>query len=61
MMEKDLDVALLDELGKVVRTSKILQGSTLSIIETETLYNGVYFVKISDANSSKTYKVIIDK
>ena len=61
MIEKDLDVELIDELGKVVKTSKILQGSTLSIIETETVYNGVYFVKISDGTTSKSYKVIIDK
>ena len=61
LIDKDLDVELIDELGKVVKTSKILQGSTLSIIETETVYNGVYFVKISDGENSKSYKVIISK
>jgi YHYH protein/Secretion system C-terminal sorting domain len=61
MVENDLNVELVDELGKVVKTSKILQGSTLSIIETDTIYNGVYFVKISDGNKSKSYKVVIKK
>ena len=61
MVEKDLNVELIDELGKIVKTNKILQGSTLSIIETDTVYNGLYFVKISDGENSKIYKVIIDK
>ena len=61
MVDKDLNVALIDELGKIVKTNTILQGSTLSIIETDTIYNGIYFVKISDGEKSKTYKVIIDK
>jgi hypothetical protein len=61
MAENDLKVELIDELGKVVKTSQILQGSTLSIIETDTLYNGLYFIRISNEKESKSYKVIIDK
>ena len=61
MTEIDLKVELIDELGKVVKTSQILQGSTLSIIETDTIYNGIYFVKISDGKNSKSFKVIINK
>lgn len=59
MAEKDYKIELIDELGKIIKTSKILQGSTLSIIEIETLYKGVYFVNIYDNTFSKTYKVII--
>jgi len=61
MAENDMDVYLINELGQIVKTSQILQGSTLSIIETDTVYNGIYFVKISDRNKSKSYKVIINK
>ncbi|MES2747956.1 MAG: YHYH protein [Bacteroidota bacterium] len=61
MAEQDLNVALIDELGKVIKTSTISQGSTLAIIETDTIYNGIYFVRISDGKSAKSYKVIIDK
>ena len=61
MVENDLKVELIDELGKVVKTSQILQGSTLSIIETDTVYNGLYFIRISNKNESKSYKVIINK
>ena len=61
LIQSDLSVDLIDELGKVVKSTKILQGSTLSIIETDTIYNGIYFVKISDGIKSKSYKVIIFK
>ncbi|MEC4003476.1 aryl-sulfate sulfotransferase [Flavobacterium sp. SUN052] len=61
LIETDLNVDLIDELGKVVKSSKILQGSTLSIIETDAIYNGIYFVKISNATNSKSFKVIINK
>lgn len=61
MAENDMDVYLINELGQIVKTSKILQGSTLSIIETDTLYNGIYFVKVTDGKNDKTVKVIITK
>lgn len=59
--KNDLNVELIDELGKVVKTSKIVQGSTLCVLETDTLYNGVYIIKISDGKNVKTQKVIINK
>lgn len=61
MAEGDMNIDLIDELGKVVKSSKILQGSTLSVIETDTIYNGIYFVRISKGNELKSYKVVIDK
>ena len=61
MAENDLNVELIDMLGKVIKTSKILQGSTLSIIETDTVYNGTYILKISNETSFKTYKVVLNK
>jgi hypothetical protein len=61
MAENNMDVYLINELGQIVKTSKILQGSTLSIIETDTIYNGIYFVKVTDGKNDKTVKVIINK
>ena len=61
LIETDLKVELIDELGKIIKTTKILQGSTLSIIETDSVYNGIYFVRISTGKTSKSYKVIISK
>ena len=59
-VENDLNVEVINELGQVVKTSKILQGSTLTVIETDTLYNGIYFVKIASAKDAKAYKIIIN-
>ena len=59
-VENDLNVEVINELGQVVKTSKILQGSTLTVIETDTLYNGIYFVRISSAKDAKSYKIIIN-
>ena len=61
MAENDVDVYLINELGQIVKTSKIVQGSTLSIIETDTIYNGIYFVKVTDGKHTKSIKVIINK
>jgi len=60
-VEKDLNVELINELGQIVRTSKIVQGTTFCIIETDTLYNGIYFIKVSTGTDSKSFKVIIEK
>lgn len=61
LLNKNLKLELINELGQVVLKSEILQGSTLSIMETHTLYNGVYFLKVSDDKSNKTFKIIIKK
>jgi hypothetical protein len=60
-VQSDLKVELINELGQLITTSKILQGSTLTVIETDTLYNGIYFVKISSNKDSKSFKIIISK
>jgi len=59
--DHDLKIELIDELGKIIKTDTLLQGSTLSVIETDGVYNGTYFVKIADGANSKAYKVIINK
>jgi len=33
----------------------------LSVIETDTIYNGIYFVKVTDGKNDKILKVIINK
>ena len=57
----DYKVELIDELGKLVATNTIVKGSTLSVIDVQTVYNGIYFVKISNDKETKSYKVIIEK
>lgn len=61
LLDSNLDVTLIDELGKVIKTQQILQGSTLTIFDLETVYNGIYFLKVSDGKNDKSYKIIISK
>jgi hypothetical protein len=61
LLDKTLQLELVNELGQVVLESKILSGSTLSVIETHTLYNGIYFLKVSYEEQQKSYKIIINK
>jgi hypothetical protein len=52
-------VSLSDLTGKVVKTSTI-NGLTASV-NTSGLNNGIYYVTITDGNSSSTQKVVITK
>ena len=61
MVPENLKLELINELGQVILTNQILQGSTLSIMELHTLYDGIYFLRVSKQNNSKTYKIIIKK
>lgn len=61
MIDENLDVTLIDELGKVIQTNKILQGSTLAIIDLTAVYNGIYFVKVASGKDDKTFKIIVNK
>ena len=61
VIEEDLSVTLIDELGKVIQTNKILQGSTLSIIDLTTVNSGIYFVKVANPKDDKTFKIVVKK
>lgn len=57
---ENLKVELFNELGQIVKKGVILQGTTMCSIETDTLYNGIYIVKVSNSKNSYTSKLIIN-
>lgn len=59
MINNNLKAELIDEQGRIVSSETFYQGSTICYLETQNLYNGLYFLKLSNINSFKTYKVII--
>ena len=61
MITENLKADLIDEQGRIVASKAFLQGSTISYFETDTIYNGLYFLKIAFDNNIKTYKVILKK
>ncbi|MEO8516956.1 MAG: YHYH protein [Flavobacterium sp.] len=61
LITEDCDIVLIDITGKKIKSSKINQGQTIAYFDVQDVYNGVYFVKISNKDIAKTYKVIINK
>jgi hypothetical protein len=55
----DLKVELFDINGKLILEDTLKQGSTMCYLNSETVYAGVYFVKISDDRNSITKKITI--
>jgi len=60
MAVQDMKVELIDTLGKVIQTQILYQGSTMCYFDVQTLYSGVYFIRIADDKSNTTTKVIIE-
>ena len=56
---QDMKVELLDTLGKVIQTQTLYQGSTMCYFDVQTLYAGVYFVRIANENKNTSTKIII--
>ena len=61
MITENLKAYLIDEQGRIVASKYFLQGSTICYFETDTIYNGLYFLKIASENNVKTFKVILKK
>ena len=54
-------IELTDMLGRVIASTKVVQGSTLCHFETDNLYNGIYFVRLPEVKNQVSVKVIISK
>lgn len=59
LTKEDLNIQLIDINGKLITESKLLQGSALNYLDTRTVYDGVYFVKVSGSNFSSSKKIVI--
>ena len=61
LFNKTIYLELINELGQLILENKILAGTTLTVMETHTLYDGIYFLNVFYMNHKKSYKVIINK
>jgi len=61
ILTNDLKVEMIDTIGRLVMAKTFYQGSSTCYIETATLYNGIYFIKIGQGNNAKTFKILINK
>jgi hypothetical protein len=59
LVESDFRLDLIDATGRIIESKSINKGQTIAYFDVQTVYNGLYFVKISNGNQSITRKVII--
>lgn len=57
---QDFTVHLLDANGRIVLEKRIRSGQTIAYFDTQTLYRGVYFVRIAGGGSEATRKVVVE-
>ena len=58
LTNKSYTVELYDALGKLIQVKQIVQGSTIAYLQVDTLYKGIYQVKISGQAGTK--KLVIE-
>ncbi|MBL7887341.1 MAG: YHYH protein [Flavobacterium sp.] len=61
IVQGNLTIELLDTNGKLIKTTQLNAGQSIGYFDVQDVYNGVYFVKISDGMNSKSLKVLIRK
>ncbi|CAN5402569.1 hypothetical protein BH10BAC1_BH10BAC1_01980 [soil metagenome] len=54
-------VELIDALGRIVQTQTLFQGSTMCYFDLQTVYAGIYFVRVTDGDNVENTKVIVSK
>jgi hypothetical protein len=59
LQEGNIVAELVDATGKTIQTEIIYQGTTICYFNVSTLYNGTYFIKINNGQSTTSYSVII--
>jgi|TARA_B110000285_G_scaffold234763_1_gene312907 hypothetical protein len=59
LVEADFQLDLIDVTGRIIESKSINKGQTIAYFDVQTVYNGTYFVSISNGNNHTTRKVII--
>lgn len=60
LVKEDLKVELVDLSGKTVNEMTIHAGSTIAYFDVQSVYAGVYFIRISNGSFNKVTKTIIE-
>ncbi len=61
LVKESIDVELFDITGKLIQKSIIYPGSTITHLDTRSLYNGQYIVRFTSNNKTVVKKVMITK
>jgi hypothetical protein len=60
LAESDYTVQLVNSGGKLIKEKTIRSGQTIAYFDTQTLYRGVYFVRILGQRGEVTRKVVVE-
>jgi hypothetical protein len=60
LIDNDFAIQLIDAGGKLVKQKIIRTGQTIAYFDTQTLYRGIYFIRISGGGSEVTRKVVVE-
>lgn len=61
LLKENCNVELFDINGRLVQQTTLRAGSTLDFFKTETMYNGIYVVSITEGNTKTNFKLFINK
>ena len=61
LVDNDLTVELLDITGKLIRKTEINKGQTIAYFDVQTVYAGIYLVKVSSDQFARTSKIMVSK
>jgi hypothetical protein len=61
LLATDMIVELFDISGKLVNSSKINKGSTISYFDVQSVYEGTYLIKISSKEHTVTRKILVKR
>ncbi len=59
--KENLNVEMYDLTGKLVSKNVLYSGTTISYFDTQTLYGGVYIVKVSGLKGIVTKRIVVSK
>jgi hypothetical protein len=61
LVERDLKIEMYDVQGKLIKSTQINTGQSIAYFDVQDVYDGTYFIKISDGNNYVTKSIIINK
>lgn len=60
LVSSDMEVSLVDMVGKVVETKTIFEGQTIAYFDVSIVYSGAYYIRIASGVQFSRSKVIVE-
>lgn len=60
LVTEQMEISLVDMLGKVVATKTIFEGQTIAYFDVSTVYSGAYYIRIASGDFQSVSKIIVE-